>query len=70
MSNEQRKEVLLQQLDLSRLEGWSGANHASAHALLTKYHNIFLLEPGEVRCTDLAKHDIKVVDDEPFKERF
>ena len=47
MSIEQRKEMLLQQLDLSGLEGWSGANCASAHALLTEYHNIFLLEPGD-----------------------
>ena len=70
MSNEQRKEILFQQLDLSGLEGWSGANHASAHALLTKYHNISSLEPGELGCTSLAKHEIKVVDDEPFKERF
>ena len=39
--------MLLQQLDLSGLEGWSGANNMSAHALLTEYHDIFLLEPGE-----------------------
>ena len=70
MSIEQRKEMLLQQLDLSRLEGWSGANCASAHALLSEYHDIFLLEPGELGCTSLAKHEIKVVDDEPFNERF
>ena len=70
MSIEQRKELLLQQLDLSGLEGWSGTNHASTHALLTEYHDIFLLEPGELGCTSLAKHEIKVVDGKPFKERF
>ena len=42
----------------------------SAHALLTEYHNIFSLEPGELGCMDLAKHQTWVVDDEPFKERF
>ena len=68
MSIEWRKEMLLQQLDLSGLEGWSGINNASAHTLLTKYHNIFSLEPGELGCTILAKHEIQVVDDEPFKE--
>ena len=62
--------MLLQQLDLSGLEGWSGANHRCACALLTEYHDIFLLEPGELGCTSLAKHEIRVVDDEPFKERF
>ena len=62
--------MLLQQLDLSGLEGWSGANFASAHALLTKYHDIFSLEPGELGCTGLAKYEIRVVDNETLKERF
>ena len=70
MSIEHRKEMLLQQLDLSGLEGWFGTNHTSAHALLTEYHDIFLLESGELACTGLAKHDIRIVDDDPFKERF
>ena len=62
MSVEHGKKTLLQQLDLSGLEGWSSTNHATAHALLTEYHDIFLLEPGELGCTDLAKHEIWVVD--------
>ena len=62
--------MLLQQLDLSGLEGWPGANCASACALLTKYHDIFSLEPGELGCTGLVKHEIRAVDDETFKERF
>ena len=53
---ERRREVLLQQLDLSDLEGWSKANQAAAHALLAEYHDIFSLEPRELGCTDLAKH--------------
>ena len=70
MSIELRKETLLQQLDLSGLEGWSGVNCTSAYALLTKYHDIFSLEPEELGCMGLAKYEIRVVDDEPFKERF
>ena len=62
--------MLLQQLDLTGLEGWSGANCVSACAHHTEYHNIFSLEPGELGCNSLVKHEIKVVDDEPFKERF
>ena len=42
MSIEHRKEILLLQLDLSGLEGWSGINCTSTHALLTEYHDIFL----------------------------
>ena len=69
ISVEQRKEVSFQQLDLSGL-GWSTKNWAITHALLAEYHDIFSLEPGELGCTDLAKHKVKVTDDDPFKERF
>ena len=43
---------------------------AAAHALLAEHHDIFSLEPGVLGCTDLAKHEIRVFDEEPFKERF
>ena len=69
MSIECRKEMPLQQLDLPGLWGWPGTNCASTCALVTEYH-IFSLEPGELGCTGLAKHDIRVVDEKPFKERF
>ena len=70
MSIEHRKEMLLQQLDLSGWEGWSGVNHTSGHAPLTEYHDIFSLDPGELCCTGLVKHENRVVDDESFKEKF
>ena len=38
--------------------------------MLDGYHDVFLLEPRELGCSDLTKHEIRVVDDEPFKERF
>ena len=38
--------------------------------MLAQYNDIFSLEPGELGCTDLAKHEIRIVDDEPFKEQF
>ena len=62
--------MLLQQLDLFGLDGWSEANQAAAHTLLADYHDSFSLEPGELCCTDLSKHEIRVVDDEPFKKWF
>ena len=67
---ERRREVLFQQLDLSGLEGWSEGNQVATHTLLAEYHDIFSLEPGELGCNNLAKHKIRVVDDEPFKEGF
>ena len=70
MSVEQRKEVLFQQLNLSGLEGWSAKNQAATYTLLAEYHDIFSREHGELGYTDLAKHEVKVINDEPFKERF
>ena len=67
---ETRKEVLLQQLDLSGLDGWTEAKQVAAHALLADYHDIFSLEPGELGCTNLAKHEIRIVDEELFKVWF
>ena len=67
---ERSREVLFQQLDLFGLEGWPEGNQVAAHTLLAEYHDIFSLEPGELGCSDLAKHEIRVVDDEPFKEWF
>ena len=37
---------------------------------MAKYHDVFLLEPGELGCSHSTKHVIKVMDDTPFKERF
>ena len=42
----------------------------SSQALLAEYHDIFSLEPGELGCTDITKHEIRVIDDKCFKKRF
>ena len=46
------------------------ANQVAAKALLAEYNDVFSLEPRKLGTTDLAKHEIRVVDDEPFKEQF
>ena len=66
MMVEQRMDLLFQQLDLSDLDTWSDRNQEVAKGLLAEYQDIFSLEPGEFGCTDLAKHEIGVVNDEPF----
>ena len=70
MSVEWRRETLFQQLELSGMEGCSDKNQAATKVLLAEYHNIFSLEPGELGCTDLGKHEIWVIDDNPFKKIF
>ena len=67
MSVERRRDLLFKQVYLSGLEGWSEENQVAAHTLLPEYQDIFPLELGQLGCTDLAKHRIRVVDDKPFK---
>ena len=62
--------MLFQQPELAGLEGLSDKTQAAARVLPGEYHDIFSLEPGEYGNTDLVKHKIRVVDDEPSKERF
>ena len=69
MSVEERREMLFQQLELSGLDRWSDKIQVATRVLLAEYHDILSLEPGELGCTDLAKHEIRDIDDEPFKER-
>ena len=38
--------------------------------MLLEHHNIFSLDKNEIGCTDTAEHVIKLLDMEPFKERF
>ena len=64
MMVEQRKKLLFQQMDLSGLGKWLDRNQVAAQTLLAEYHNIFSLKPGELGCTDLAKHEIRVVNNE------
>ena len=67
MSVERRREVFLQQLDLSSLEGWSEANQEATHTLLAEYHDIFFLEPRELGCTDLANMKSELLMMNPLK---
>ena len=70
MTVEQWREVLFEQLDLSSLDSWTPKSMAVAHSLLAEYHDIFSLDSCELGCMDVAWHVIKVMDNEPLKERF
>ena len=57
-------------LDLLGLDQWPKEKVGHAHELLMEYHDIFSLDDNELGCASQVKHNIKVTDDEPFKERF
>ena len=71
---QQRQELLLATLEkdggLDHLKDWPPELAKQAKALLLEFHHVFSLEPNEIGCTDATKHVIKLMKDEPFKERF
>ena len=61
---------LLEKLDLSGLRNWAPSNAAAAEQLVLSYHDVFALDKNELGCTSTVEHEIRVIDSEPFKERF
>ena len=60
---------MFEKLELFGLESWTEENKERSLNLLVKYHDIFMLEDGEMGCTEAAEHKIEVTDPKPFKER-
>ena len=65
-----RQEKLLEKLNLDGLANWSPENAAAERELVLAYHDVFALESNELGCTSAIKHEIRIENDEPFKERF
>ena len=70
LSVEEHKDKLMTILDLSGLDQWPEEKVGWARELLMEYHDIFSLDDNELGCASQVKHNIKVTDDEPFKEQF
>ena len=70
MTVQERQEKLLEKLNLNGLSEWTPHNAAIARELLLSYHDAFALEPDELGCTSAIEHEIRLSDDEPFKEHF
>ena len=65
-----RQEKLLEKLNLDGLANWSTENVAAGRELVLADNNVFALESNELGCTSAIQHDIRIENDEPFKERF
>ena len=66
----QRLGKLFNELDLSSLDSWTPKLADATCQLLSKYHDMFSLDPMELGCTHSMEHIIKITDDTPFKEWF
>ena len=65
-----RQEKLLEKLNLDGLACWSPENVVAMRELVLAYHDVFTLESNELGCTSAIEHEIRIKNEEPFKERF
>ena len=65
-----RQEKLLKKLNLDGFTHWSPENVVAVRELVLAYHDVFTLESNELGCTSTIEHEIRIENDEPFKERF
>ena len=65
-----RQEKLREKLNLDGLANWSPENVVVARELVLAYHDVFALESNESGCTSAIEHEIRIENDEPFKEQF
>ena len=68
MTVQERQDKLLEKLNLNGLSEWTPHNAAITRELLLSYHDAFTLKPDELSCTSAIEHEIRLSDDEPFKE--
>ena len=65
-----RQEKLLEKLNLDGLAHWSPENAVAVRELVLAYHDVFALESNELGCTSAIEHEIRIKNNEPFKEWF
>ena len=65
-----RQEKLLEKLNLDGLAHWSPENVVVVRELVLAYHDVFAFESNELGCTSAIKHEIRIENNEPFKEWF
>ena len=69
MAIKERQHKLLDKLNL---DGWAIGPLIMwlQWELLLSYHDVFMLVPNKLGCTSATKHEIRITDNETFKERF
>ena len=62
-------QLLKQEGGLDELAQWMLELARKFEQMLMEYHDIFSLDKNKIGCTDAAEHIIKLLDEEPFKEK-
>ena len=66
----ERSDKLFSKLDLSGMEDWLDDIQHEAVELFKEYHHLFALSDLELGCTSNIKHEIKLNNEVPFKDRY
>ena len=66
----ERRDKLFSKLDLTGFNEWTQEQRDTMNDVIQCYHHIFAVEDLELGCTDLVKHEIKLTNYVPFKERY
>ena len=67
---QERREKLFSKLNLAGYDEWTPEQRKATDNVIEHYHHIFVVEDLELGCTDLVKHEIKLMNYVPFKERY
>ena len=66
----ERRDKIFSKLDLTGYDNWTQDQRESMNATIECYHHIFAVEDLELGRTNLVKHEIKLTNYVPFKERY
>ena len=66
----ERSDKLFSKLDLSGMGDWPDDIQHEAVELFKEYHHLFALSDLELGCTSSIKHEIKLNNEVPFKDRY
>ena len=67
---QERREKLFSKLNLTGYDEWTPEQREATNDVIELYHHIFAVEDLELGCTGLVKHEIKLINYVPFKERY
>ena len=66
----ERRDKIFSKLDLTGYDDWTQDQRDLMNATIERYHHIFAVEDLELGRTNLVKHEIKLTNYVPFKERY
>ena len=70
LTDEERKVKVVEDMNLSGLEGADEGKVKRVKEMLAEYHDVFALGKADLGKTNMVKHKIELTDTNPFKEQY